>query len=55
MNKEELYNKIANKWKEQKGIGSTYAINPVNSYELAVYVIKLMREKNPNCKVFVLC
>ena len=55
MNKEELYNKIANKWKEQKGIGSTYAINPVNSYELAVYVIKLMRGKNPNCKVFVLC
>jgi len=55
MNKVELYDKIANKWRKQKGIGSTYAINPVNSYELAIHVIQLMRNKNPNCKVFILC
>ena len=39
MTKEEVYNIVANKWKEQKGIGSVYAISPINSYELAIYII----------------
>lgn len=55
MTKEEVYNIVANKWRDNKGIGSIYAISPINSYELAVYIIKLMRNKNSNCKVFVLC
>lgn len=55
MNKEDIYNKIATKWRDQKGIGSVYAIDPINPYELAIYIINLVRNKNPNSRVFIYC
>lgn len=49
------YEVIANKWKAQYGVGSVYAINPIDSYELTIYIAKLMLNKNPTCKIFILC
>lgn len=49
------YAAIADKWKAQRGIGSVYAINPIDCYELSIYIAKLMLNKNPTCKIFILC
>lgn len=55
MTKDDLYRDIANKWRAQSGIGSVYAIEPVDPFEFAIFIIKLMRSKNADCKVLLYC
>lgn len=50
-----VYESIANKWKNQHGVGSVYAINPIDAYDFTIYIAKLMLNKNPTCKIFILC
>lgn len=54
-NVEETYDKIINLWggKKYKGIGTVHCIEPLRYDELITRIISLMRNKNPNLKIFI--
>lgn len=52
---EENYDKIIKAWggKEYKGVGTVHCIEPLKYDELIARIILLMRNKNPNMKIFI--
>lgn len=48
-----FYEEVANKWKEQKGIGSVYCMKPFSYSELAINIIKKVLSKNKDNKIFI--
>lgn len=55
MENDVIYEKIAEAWKNQRGIGSVLCLYPINVYELSLYIVRKMRERNPDCKAFIIC
>lgn len=54
-NVDETYNEIINLWgsKAYKGIGTVHCIEPLQYDELIARIILLMRNKNPDLKIFI--
>uniref|UniRef100_UPI0025964F6D hypothetical protein n=1 Tax=uncultured Parvimonas sp. TaxID=747372 RepID=UPI0025964F6D len=47
------YEEIANKWKNQKGIGSVYCLKPFSYSELAINIINKVLAKNKDSRIFI--
>ena len=47
------YEEVANKWKNQKGIGSVYCLKPFSYCELAINIINKVLAKNKDSRIFI--